>query len=74
MMNGIELCYGGLTSSYVRDKDLSLDMPLHSDVFTLPAGYNAPQQVLFLSTLQFFFNIYFPLFYYQERSQVGACN
>ncbi|KAK1362339.1 Purple acid phosphatase [Heracleum sosnowskyi] len=45
MMNGVELCYGGLTSSYVRDKSLSLDMPLHSDVFTVPAGYNAPQQV-----------------------------
>lgn len=47
MMNAFEFCYGGITSSYVRDKNLSLDMPLHSDVFTVPAGYNAPQQVPF---------------------------
>lgn len=49
MMNGLEFCYGGITSSYVREKNLSLDMPLHSDVFTVPAGYNAPQQVPFFS-------------------------
>uniref|UniRef100_A0A6N2LCP3 Purple acid phosphatase n=1 Tax=Salix viminalis TaxID=40686 RepID=A0A6N2LCP3_SALVM len=36
---------GGITSSYVRNDDLSLDMPLDSDVFRVPPGYNAPQQV-----------------------------
>lgn len=42
-----ELCNCGITSSYVRNDDLSLDMPLDSDVFRVPPGYNAPQQVCF---------------------------
>jgi hypothetical protein len=42
-----ERCNGGITSSYVRNDDLSLDMPLDSDVFRVPPGYNAPQQVCF---------------------------
>lgn len=41
----IRVCNGALTSSYVRGDDLSLDMPLDSDVFRVPPGYNAPQQV-----------------------------
>ncbi|KAJ6306403.1 hypothetical protein OIU78_021675 [Salix suchowensis] len=40
-----EISNGGITSSYVRNDDLSLDMPLDSDVFSVPPGYNAPQQV-----------------------------
>ncbi|KAG6774671.1 hypothetical protein POTOM_022033 [Populus tomentosa] len=40
-----EIANGGITSSYVRNDDLSLDMPLDSDVFRVPPGYNAPQQV-----------------------------
>lgn len=39
------VCEAGLTSSYVRKNGLSADMPLDSDVFQLPPGYNAPQQV-----------------------------
>ncbi|GFP95161.1 purple acid phosphatase 2 [Phtheirospermum japonicum] len=39
------LCEGGLTSSYVRNTGISEDMPLDSDVFRVPPGYNAPQQV-----------------------------
>lgn len=42
-----EVCNGGITSSYVRNKDLVRDMPLDSDVFRVPPGYNAPQQVRF---------------------------
>lgn len=38
-------CEGGFTGNYVRRNDLSLDMPLDSDVFRVPPGYNAPQQV-----------------------------
>ncbi|KAL2249775.1 purple acid phosphatase 2-like isoform X1 [Sesamum indicum] len=37
-------CEAGLTSSYVRNNGLSQDMPLDSDVFKEPPGYNAPQQ------------------------------
>ncbi|XP_031269141.1 purple acid phosphatase 2-like [Pistacia vera] len=40
-----EFCNGGRTSSFVRSANLSLDMPLDSDVFRVPPGYNAPQQV-----------------------------
>ncbi|GMI82562.1 purple acid phosphatase 12, PURPLE ACID PHOSPHATASE 12 [Hibiscus trionum] len=40
-----EVCNGGRTSSFVRNDQLSHDMPLDSDVFRVPPGYNAPQQV-----------------------------
>lgn len=40
-----ELCEGGITSKFVRNDYASLDMPLDSDVFSVPSGYNAPQQV-----------------------------
>ena len=33
------------TSSFVRSSSLSPDIPLDSDVFQVPSGYNAPQQV-----------------------------
>ncbi|CAN4107495.1 unnamed protein product [Withania somnifera] len=39
------LCRGGITSTYVRKVESSEDMPLDSDVFKVPIGYNAPQQV-----------------------------
>lgn len=39
-------CEGGVTSKYRRQLEASIDMPLHSDVFRIPAGYNVPQQVL----------------------------
>ncbi|KAJ4754527.1 Purple acid phosphatase [Rhynchospora pubera] len=38
-------CKGGVTSTYRRRLAASVDMPLDSDVFRVPAGYNAPQQV-----------------------------
>lgn len=40
-----EVCECGSTSAYIRNKDLGKDMPLDSDVFAEPPGYNAPQQV-----------------------------
>lgn len=45
LLLGLRFCNGGITSSFVRKKDLGLDMPLDSDVFRVPPGYNAPQQV-----------------------------
>ncbi|XP_010489216.1 PREDICTED: purple acid phosphatase 10 [Camelina sativa] len=39
------LCNGGITSSFVRKLEKTIDMPLDSDVFRVPCGYNAPQQV-----------------------------
>lgn len=46
--NSFLLCNGGKTSIYVRKEEKTVDMPLHSDVFQAPLGYNAPQQVFFL--------------------------
>ncbi|KAJ8772623.1 hypothetical protein K2173_027800 [Erythroxylum novogranatense] len=45
ILSVLEASNGGRTSSYVRNDDLSRDMPLDSDVFRVPPGYNAPQQV-----------------------------
>ncbi|TVU08288.1 hypothetical protein EJB05_41688, partial [Eragrostis curvula] len=37
--------YSGHTSSYVRKEFPSTDIPLESEWFAIPKGYNAPQQV-----------------------------
>lgn len=42
------LTNGGITSSFVRNEERSIDMPFDSDVFRIPPGYNAPQQVILL--------------------------
>lgn len=39
------LCNGGVTSSFVRKVEKTIDMPLDSDVFSVPPGHNTPQQV-----------------------------
>ena len=46
-LNVAVLCNGGLTSSFVRKVEKTVDMPLDSDVFAVPPGYNAPQKVPF---------------------------
>ncbi|XP_076910025.1 purple acid phosphatase 2-like [Bidens hawaiensis] len=43
--NLLLLSNGGITSSFVRNEERSIDMPFDSDVFRVPPGYNAPQQV-----------------------------
>ncbi|KAI5656116.1 hypothetical protein M9H77_24909 [Catharanthus roseus] len=43
--NVIEVVDAGITSNYLRNIHLDIDMPLDSDVFKLPPGYNVPQQV-----------------------------
>lgn len=40
-----ECCDAGKTSAFVRKDEKAVDMPLDSDVFRVPNGYNAPQQV-----------------------------
>jgi len=35
----------GVTSRYRRKLEATADMPLDADVFRVPPGYNAPQQV-----------------------------
>ncbi|KAL9270293.1 Purple acid phosphatase 2-like protein [Drosera capensis] len=43
--SSVLVCHGGKTSRFSRRNDISVDMPLDSDVFRIPPGYNAPQQV-----------------------------
>ncbi|KAF6154020.1 hypothetical protein GIB67_026674 [Kingdonia uniflora] len=43
--SSVLVCNGGITSSFVRKIEPSVDMPFDSDVFRVPPGYNAPQQV-----------------------------
>ncbi|KAJ4966258.1 hypothetical protein NE237_018107 [Protea cynaroides] len=46
IMNSSALhCNRGITSSFIRVSSPSVDMPFDSDVFQVPPGYNAPQQV-----------------------------
>ncbi|XP_028084225.1 purple acid phosphatase-like isoform X2 [Camellia sinensis] len=44
LLNAVVFCKGGTTSAFVRPVEKSVDMPLDSDVFLPPRGYNAPQQ------------------------------
>lgn len=41
----------GVTSRFVRKLEESQDMPLNSDVFRVPSGYNAPQQVRLIQVI-----------------------
>ncbi|KAL2329346.1 hypothetical protein Fmac_022773 [Flemingia macrophylla] len=45
VLNVCVVCNGGTSSSFVRKAEKTIDMPLDSDVFAVPPGYNAPQQV-----------------------------
>ncbi|XP_059450299.1 purple acid phosphatase-like isoform X2 [Corylus avellana] len=45
VLNVAVVCNGGKTSTFVRKVEIGNDMPLDSDVFQIPSGYNAPQQV-----------------------------
>lgn len=44
-------CDGGKTSTFVRKVEKAIDMPLDSDVFSVPPGFNSPQQVLLSNPL-----------------------
>jgi len=45
VLNVFVVCNGGSSSSFTRKTEKTVDMPLDSDVFFVPPGYNAPQQV-----------------------------
>ena len=53
ILNVCVVCNGGTSSPFVRKVEKAVDMPLDSDVFAIPPGYNAPQQV---PTLFLFFH------------------
>ncbi|KAI4380635.1 hypothetical protein MLD38_006803 [Melastoma candidum] len=41
----LEGVYGGITSVFVRSEWPSVDIPIENEVFAVPKGHNAPQQV-----------------------------
>lgn len=45
IFNAAIMCSAGITSIFLRKIEKTVDMPLDSDVFQVPPGYNAPQQV-----------------------------
>ncbi|KAG6505848.1 hypothetical protein ZIOFF_038214 [Zingiber officinale] len=50
-LGSVNFCDGGITSSFSRKLQKSVDMPLDSDVFRVPSGHNAPQQVTFCNAV-----------------------
>lgn len=54
----IENGEAGFTSSFIRTQWPSIDIPLDNEVFAVPDGYNAPQQVSLLK-VYFIFSIIF---------------
>lgn len=63
------VCKGGKTSTFVRKVEKAIDMPLDSDVFQVPHGYNAPQQVyihiyiyMYVVKIHFFGKIWIEMF------------
>lgn len=42
--------YGGITSKFVRSEWPSVDIPVNHEVFAIPKGHNAPQQVSSLNS------------------------
>lgn len=41
----VENTFGGITSTFIRSQWPSVDIPLDNEVFAVPKGHNAPQQV-----------------------------
>lgn len=46
----------GVTSEYRRKMEATVEMPLDADVFRVPPGYNAPQQVRLVLLLHLCFS------------------
>ncbi|XP_057967627.1 bifunctional purple acid phosphatase 26-like [Malania oleifera] len=45
LLSCVKYGYGGITSTYIRSQWPSTDIPLDHEIFAVPKGYNAPQQV-----------------------------
>lgn len=53
------VCNGGSSSPFIRKVEKTVDMPLDSDVFAVPPGYNAPQQVPTYPSLLLLYYLHF---------------
>ena len=58
----------GVTSTFVRSQWPSVDIPLDNEVFAVPKGYNAPQQVSFRSLSCIIVNLYIRLYHIEMES------
>lgn len=47
ILNFVNNVNAGITSRFIREEWPSVDIPLDHEVFAVPKGYNAPQQVRF---------------------------
>ncbi|KAI3775388.1 hypothetical protein L1987_49961 [Smallanthus sonchifolius] len=45
LFNFLDNVNAGVTSSFIRSEWPSVDIPLDNEVFAVPSGYNAPEQV-----------------------------
>lgn len=45
----VENTFAGITSTFIRSQWPSADIPLDNEVFAVPKGHNAPQQVSYES-------------------------
>lgn len=45
LLSFLNSVYAGVTSSFIRSEWPSVDIPLDNEVFAVPNGYNAPEQV-----------------------------
>lgn len=45
LLSSLDNVYAGVTSNFIRSEWPSVDIPLDNEVFAIPSGYNAPEQV-----------------------------
>lgn len=45
LLSSISSGSAGVTSAFIRNEWPAVDIPLDNEVFAVPKGYNAPQQV-----------------------------
>lgn len=50
-LNSVNNVNAGITSAFIRKEWPSVDIPLDNEVFNVPTGHNAPQQVRFFFLL-----------------------
>ena len=62
----------GVTSSYKRKLAATVDMPLDSDVFKVPQGYNAPQQANIFFILSY--NVLYIKYVFISSTKSRRCN
>lgn len=55
-LNSVNNVNAGITSTFIRKEWPSVDIPLDNEVFAVPTGHNAPQQVRVFFLLSSYFS------------------